>query len=110
MSKAVQFNFRIWVHPEDGDPPDIEVWWHGLEHTGPDKGFMSDWIHEALTCEDFHHTFDLDTDKHWQVVGKGELTGWYDYWGEYDESLDVIEYEKAEVPESYYEEYNILGE
>lgn len=101
MAEQVEFSFRVWVHPEDGDPADIEVWFYGLEPTLPNRCFVSDWARESLCNENFHTLFELDKDKHWQVVGKGTLRGWYDYWGEYDEEFDVIEYEKAEVPEEW---------
>jgi len=101
MASKVEFGFRVWVHPEDGDPADIEVWFQGLEPTESGKCHVSDWAREILCNEDFHDLFDLDKDKHWQVVGKGTLHGWYDYFGEYDEEFDVIEFEKAEVPETW---------
>jgi len=112
MNERAEFNFRVWIYPEDGDPPEIEVWWHGLESTDPSRRFMSEWVSESLETElvlsDVYDLFDLDRDKHWQVVGKGEITGWYDYYGEYDETFDVIEYEKAEVPESFYERCRVI--
>jgi hypothetical protein len=98
---GVEFGFRVWVHPVDGDPADIEVWYQGLESTESGKGLISDWAMESLRNEDFHDLFGLDGDKHWQVVGKGTLTGWFDYFGEYDEEFSVIEFHKAEVPEKW---------
>jgi hypothetical protein len=95
----VEFEFRIWVHPVDGDPPDIEVWYSGLESTKSGSVLVSDWVMESLRNEDFHSLFDLDEDKHWQVFGKGTLQGSYDYFGEYDEEFDVVSFTKEEVPE-----------
>lgn len=101
--KAVEFEFRIWVHPVDGDPPEIQVWYSGLESTKPGEGLISDWAEESLRCEDLHALFNIapDEDKHWQVFGKGRLSGSYDYQGEYDEEFDLIEYQKEEVPASW---------
>lgn len=96
-SKA-EFSFRVWVHPEDGDPADIEVWYQGLESTEPGKRTTTDWIMESFPNEDFHRLFDLDTDKHWQVVGKGVLQVMYSL-GEYDEEISIVEFSKAEVIE-----------
>lgn len=98
---AVEFGFRLWVHPKDSDPTEIEVWYSGLESTVPGRGLITDWALESLSNEDHHYLFDLDDDKHWQVVGKGTLHGWYNYFSEYDEELDIIEYQKQEVPESW---------
>lgn len=103
MSSRIEFSFRVWVHPEDSDPPDIEVWFQGLEPTESGRCYASDWARDSLSNEDFHDLFELDKTKHWQVVGKGTLQGHYDYYGEYDEDFDVIEYEIAEVPESWYD-------
>lgn len=102
MSDKVAFSFRIWVHPEDGDSADIEVWYQGLEPTDLRKVHIADWARESLWNEDFYRLFDLDRTKHWQVVGKATIRGWYDYWGEYDEEIDLIEFEKAEVPEEWF--------
>jgi hypothetical protein len=99
MASKVEFSFRAWVHPINGDPPGIEVWYAGLEATEPGKGLVSDWARESLRNEDMHELFELDGEKHWQVVGRCTLHGWFDYFGEYDEELDLIEYAKAEVPE-----------
>lgn len=102
MKDEVEFYFRVWVHPEGGDPAEVEVWYQGLEPTDASKGFASDWISESLYNEDFYALFDLDKTKNWQVVGKGTLKGVYDYFGEYDEDLNIVEFEKAEVPDWFY--------
>ena len=103
MSSRIEFGFRVWVHPEGSDPPDIEVWFQGLEPTESGKWFASDWAYGRLSDEDFHDLFELDKTKHWQVVGKGTLHRQYGEYGECDENLDIIEYEKADVPESWYD-------
>lgn len=105
IAHRCEFLFRIWIHPELGDPPEIEVWYHGLEPTESRKGFFSEWARAAL-CElqsEFWDEFGLDKEKYWQVVGKATLQGRFDYCGEYDEDLDVIEFDKAEVPDSFWE-------
>jgi len=103
MSQTCEFKFRIWAHPEDADPPEIEVWFHGLEPTKSGGIFVADWARESLSNEDLHDLFELDKTKHWQIVGTGTLRGWYDYFGEYDEEFDVVEFVKEEVPEAYFD-------
>lgn len=103
MSKGVEFEFRVWVHPADEDPPEIEVWYPGLEETDGKKGLVSDWVRAAMANEDFAAEFGLDPTKHWQVVGKGRLCGSHSYYGEYDEDLSILEFTKAEVPEPYFD-------
>lgn len=98
----MEFGFRVWVYPDDGDPADVEVWYQGLESIAPDTCFESDWARECFYNEDFYDIFDLDKTKNWQVVGKFILRGSRDYFGEYEEELEVIEFEKVEVPESFY--------
>ena len=101
MTSIVEFSFRIWVPPKDGDPAEFEVWFQGLEPTESGKRFVSDWAKESLSYEDLHSLFGLDPTKYWQVVGRGTLQGWWDYYGEYDEALDITEFDKAEVPDSW---------
>ena len=105
-SSSIDFNFRIWVHPEEGDCPDIEVWYQGLEPVNYDMRFSSDWAKESISNEDFYDIFDLDKDKHWQIVGEATLTGSYDYYSEYDEELVINNYEKIEVPEEWLNKSN----
>lgn len=97
----IEFSFRVWVHPDD--PADVEVWWHGIEPTESGKWFASDWALNSMYEWDFHELFELDKDKHWQVVGKGRLHGRFDYLGEYHEEFDVTEFQKAEVPEAWFD-------
>lgn len=100
--EQAEFNFRAWVHPEDGDAATVEVWYQGLEPTDLKKVSVADWAQESFYNEDFHALFDLDKTKHWQVVGTGKIRGWYDYFGEYDEELTVDDYEKEEVPAEWF--------
>ena len=106
MSGPVEFQFRVWVHP--ADPPDLAVWWYGLEPTKSNAGFVEDWICEALENVDLHERFELDPEKDWQVIGKGTLNGYYDYWGEYEDIRNIDEFEKAEVPASFFDSPTIL--
>ena len=98
-----EFSFRVWVHPEDGDPAEIEVWHQGLSPTKYGECSVSEWAEQYLCNEDFNSLFDLDRNKHWQVVGKGMLTGHFTYDGEYDEEFQVIEFVKGEVPASWFD-------
>lgn len=102
-ASSCEFSFRIWVHPELEDPPEIEVWYHGLEITKPGNCFCSEWALNALydLQSKFWDIFDLDKTKHWQVFGRAVVAGRFDYYGEYDEDVDLIEFEKAEVPDGF---------
>lgn len=105
MTRGAEFFFRLWVYPEDSDPADIETWYQGLDPTTPDHGSLSiaEWARNHLQEEDLHELFDLDKDKYWQVVGKGTIYGSFDYFGEYDEEFNVIEFQKEEVPEAWFD-------
>ena len=94
-----QFEFRIWIYPED--PPDIETWCYELEPTVSLRIGIAEWARESLQCEDFESLFSIKEGEAWQVIGKGEISGSYDYYGEYDEMLDVIEFQKEPIPESH---------
>ena len=108
-SKRVEFYFRVWVHPVDGDSADVETWFHGLIPTGADDGDAQSWVRDSFCNEDFHDLFELDKEKHWQVVGKGFVRGWHDYFGEYDEELGVLEFQKKEVGEGWFDDCPSLG-
>lgn len=100
----VHFYFRIWLDVEDGDPPEIEVWYNDLENTEPGNSFISDWAKETLSYENFYKLFDeVDKNKKWQIVGEARLRGWFDYWGEYDEELNIVSFKKKEVNRDYYD-------
>ena len=89
--------FRVWVSP--ADPPSIEVWYHGLEECK--RGFVSEWFADSFSNYDMHDLFKLTKGRHYQVVGKATLTGTYDYDGEYDEHLDIDEFESRVVPAEF---------
>ena len=97
-----EFSFRIWIHPVDDDSADIETWCYELEPTDEKRRGVAEWAKEHLANLYLHDLFELNPNKHWQVIGKATLTGSYDYQGEYDEELDLIEFQKAEVPDSWF--------
>jgi hypothetical protein len=92
--------FRVWLY-SSGDPDEIEVWYHGIETTDPHKRFVSEWFRESLSYEDLRDLFGVDHEKSWQIVGEATIEGRYDYYGEYDESIDIIRFEKQEIPEEH---------
>lgn len=94
MSTA-NFYFRIWFHPDD--VPEIETWFQGLECDRCHN--VSNWVQSSFSEEDFEKLFDLDISKHWQIVGTAKIRGSHDYYGEYDEEIDIIEFSKQEVSE-----------
>lgn len=98
MSRA-KCLFRVWMYG-DGDPTEIEAWYHGMEPTDPSKRFVSEWFRESLSYEDLYELFEVDPEKSWQIVGEATIEGRYDYYGEYDETIDILEFEKQEIVES----------
>src|SRR5690242_1667049 len=92
-----EFLFRVWVCPKDGEPPRVEVWFHGIE--GSNGRYVSEWVREAMDNlrYEFHDLFELPPEGYWQVVGKATIRGWFDYLGEYDEAVYIIEYTKEKV-------------
>ncbi len=106
MCNSCEFNFRVWVCPKDGDPSNIETWFQGLESTDKNTRTIADWTKESLANYDLYDLFHLDQNKYWQVVGKAVIEGWTDCFGEYDESIEIIEFEKTEVPKSFFDDLN----
>ncbi len=106
---ACKFQFRAWVHPIDGDPTQIEVWYSDLEETRSDQRYVSEWALEGMYNVDLRDVLKLDPDKHYQIVGRATIEGWIDqHTQEYDESIDIIEYKFAEVPASFFDQPDIL--
>ena len=103
MSKEVEFNFRVWVPPKGSERAKVEIWYQGIEPMDPMKCFYADWVEEVFSWEDYHERFDLDPQKRWQVVGKGVLRSVYTYADDWDEHIDILSFEKAEVPENWYQ-------
>lgn len=95
-----EFFFRIWLN--FGDDFKVETWCQELEPTTLQKRSIAEWALDALNERDIHDHFDLDEDKCWQIVGKAFIKGWHNsYDGEYEEDLDIVEYQTCEVPPSY---------
>lgn len=109
MITKCEFCFRVWVHPEDSDPAEVEVWYQGLEETSVPRHqsqSITEWARMSFVDQDFHDLFRLDKTKHWQVIGKATLSGGYcggEYGGEYDEDIMINEYVKAEVPPEWFD-------
>lgn len=90
--------FRAWVWPQEECYKEIEVWHHELEPIESGKRSVAEWALDHLSeVVDFHYRFNLDPEKYWQVLGIGELHGWWDYWGEYDEDFTVHDYQVEEI-------------
>ena len=96
---SCQCLFRVWVSP--ADPPNIEVWYHGLEGYKPLRRLVSEWFADSFSDYDMHDLFSLDKESHYQVLGKATLTGTYDYFGDYDEDLEVDEFTVSAVPAEF---------
>lgn len=105
MSNRAEFNFRIYVHPEGGDLAEIETWYQGLRDLS--RRSVEEWAQMSLCDQDFYKLFDLDKTKHWQVVGKAIIRGWWSF-DEYDEDIDIIEFEKVEVLESSFDDNTLF--
>lgn len=99
---ATSFHFRVWAHPNDGDPAEVEVWWPGMEPTDTGRT-ITDWIRDRFSEEDFHRLFSLPDSGHWQAVGTADLIpDRGDPW-EYSEEIVVRTLETREVPEEWFE-------
>lgn len=91
-----RFQFRVWLRPDEN--PDIEVWYHEFEDTSKSR-LVSDWILDSMSDEDLCDAFKLDPEKHWQVIGRGVIRGWYNAFGEYDEQITWVDVQfKEESP------------
>ncbi len=100
---AVRFQARVWLEP---DSHVFECWVHELETLQPAQLSGAEWVGEfcsgAYDREDWARLLELDPAKCWQAVFTGELRGSFDYWGEYDEELEIEEVQAVEVPASFY--------
>lgn len=80
------YNLKVWV-----DEPDLG---EGNE----------EWVRRAIEdynlLEDFGYK--MSEEQNWYICGEGSIKGWYDYWGEYDEELDLEYAHIEEVPDSFF--------
>ena len=100
------FQFRVWLPPQDGGPPDIETWYPNIENMRCRMRPYSSWAAEALECEDLHAAFDaVGSDCWWQVMGTAKLMWYGDSYDldNYTEACDIISYTKERVPDDYAE-------
>lgn len=96
----VEFYFRIWIFNDENSDDiyeDEEVFVYTLDKfsTAATKS-STEWAKYSLCNEDYFQLFGLDDTKNWQIVGKAVLAGGY-VGNEYDETLDIVEYQKTEV-------------
>lgn len=111
---SVQFFFRLWLYPNDCEPLDIETWVHELDTPWSRNGTsVRNWVSDSVSCVFGHgirKKLGLDGDaigKHWQVIGKAEIQGRVSHsldGSEYEEELELLEFEKCEVPASYFDD------
>ena len=69
--------------------PDVEIFYNHPEVCKKGTRTVTDWIRESIQNEEPHCIWDLDKAKAYQILGKGTLKGWFDYWGEYDEEMKL---------------------
>lgn len=102
-SQEVQFKFRIWVYPEDTDRHDAEVWYDEMEIISKTGCTVTKWIMEAMNDIEPRSEFNLVNKSNcYQVFGEARLRGAFDYWGEYDEDLDIDSFTVMEyLPEMF---------
>jgi hypothetical protein len=103
MSSA-KFFFRVELSSKAEDDVRVETWYHGIDISGPSTRSISDWVRDSFSelpqyPDDWWEVFELDPNKNWQIVGQAKIQGHTNYWGEYDEHIDILECEKAEVVE-----------
>lgn len=96
------FEFRLFIDESDYE---LQVWVYEFERTEVcDKRTAHDWIMESFfDLVNPYEDFELDKDKAWQVIGKGRISGYSDYDGDFEENLHLIEFQKQELPSSYFE-------
>lgn len=92
------FYFRIIATPQDVEVAIIGKWlqhtWVGDEYIGYTS---QDWVIDMIRKDEkgFREVFDLDPDKHYEIVGEGVVTL-------HDKKEDSVDYyhtfQKAEIP------------
>ena len=107
--KQYEFQFRIWLHPKDGDPPEVETWHQGLDPVDTQCRPVSEWARELLFCYDFNDEFNLSDSKHWQIVGTAVISSEFDYYGEYDEEITFGDFEFTEVLQWFVDHKNRIN-
>lgn len=100
MIVSHNFEFRLFIDESDRD---LEVWVYEFEIVEAcGKRTVCDWVKESFfDLVDPYEDFKLDEAKPWQVIGRGNITGHYDYVGEYEEHINIIEFKTQELPSDY---------
>lgn len=115
---STEFLFRLWLFPNDSEPYEMEIWVHALENPWDSKMYLNEWVSNAMSCYDhmFRKEFGLDTEKtmpkYWQIIGKAKVTLQVTYsldGSECEEKIEILEFQKCEVPESYHKGTNLLS-
>lgn len=97
---AAEVQFRVWLR--DGEVERVETWCHDFVPLTAGRRSGDEWAAEHLQSVNWFADCNLDPAKDWQILGRGRLVGETDYWGDYDEQLDLDEYEAVEVPPGWW--------
>ncbi len=96
----VNFEARLWINLNSVE---YETWSYELEPVDIQHRSTAEWALSHLdgnfNREDWLEEFKLDGTKCWQVIFKGSLYDWYDCFDEYEEEMDILEFQTIEIPQ-----------
>ena len=104
MASSCKFFARVTVGE---DVEYIEVWCHELDPVDRMKQRPSEeWVHEHLSeCDRKFFAQLIPEEKragNFQVLFNGELSGQHDYYGEWDEDIDIGEVLYQHLPDDWF--------
>lgn len=102
MSSTMSSKFfaKIWLSPNDVE--EIDVWVHELDPVDPAYRPARDWVLDYLksfwSITDFLDLIGNPAGSGvYQILATGTITGWRDYFGEYDETLEFDQVEWLDI-------------
>jgi len=84
---------------------DLEVWVYELEPLEDTRRRITDWVFEHLFAWEFDmfaDMLDLPGDT-CEVIFKAGIAGYTDYYGDYEEYVDIVEQQSQALPEKWFE-------
>jgi hypothetical protein len=111
-SSSTKFEVRFWFNA-DGLVEYFDVWVYELEPLECNKRPCSEWVQEAITNsyygDDLREELEIG-EGCYQVLARGELTGWYDDWtGEWDEEIEWKDVQSMKLPDDYFDSEDADG-
>ncbi len=98
-SQIGEFHARLFVI--DGRYVKTKFWSNEMEPMDCRHRSVDEWAEESVTSHFGPECFDIPTEGNYQALVHAKIVGSFDYQGEYDEDIEVVEVACEQMPDEY---------